>query len=355
MAINAADDSSSLEESHDWTPMPHPLEKGKMYATDPVTPSPLPAPLKPPIELVSPAITSAAPQGASARALGAPPGAVGWMGKTGKAKKGASFADVTAKATKKPSRAELPYQQSRITQHFQPATTTKLAKPPPPPTRPSVMLSLMNHILALTLQSHADSVIVPMLIEAINHDLATSPTHARVRVSAAKWMPKGNLVMFAGPGISCKTLFLTLPLLTQSVSWALLDDLVISSHLNIKWGKVLINSVPTSIIEGHPHAYLPVTCWQVLINNNPSLCPLKVCQLPSWVQHPSLFKPGLQSSLVLAYKDPDGSVIQSILAQCHLYAFGAQCKVVKWCQAPPSPIRHVIIHHTFFLVAHPIP
>ena len=29
----------------------------------------------------------------------------------------------------------------------------------------------------------------------------------------------------------------------------------------------------------------------------------------------------------------------SNLAQRYLYAFGAQCKVVKWRQAPPSPVR----------------
>jgi len=98
--------------------------------------------------------------------------------------------------------------------------------------------------------------------------------------------------------------------------------------------------VPTSVVEGHPHAHASATCWQVLINNNPSLHNLQVCQLPSWVRQPSLFQPGSQSSLVLAYEDPDGSITQSLLSQRHLYAFGAQCKVKKWRQPPPSPIRH---------------
>ena len=340
MAVDAADNGSSSEESRDRMPMPRPLEKGKMRATDPVTPSPLPAPYEPPIELASPAVTSAVLQGTSAGVPSAPPGAAGKAGKTGKAKKGASFADVAAKAAKKPGGAEPPHHQSKITQHFQPAATAKPAKPPPPPARPSVVLSLTNHTLTSTLQSHADSVVAPALVKAMNRDLAASPTHASVRVSAAKWTPKGNLVVFAGPSISCETLFLALPLLTQSVSQALPDDPAISSRLNVKWGKVLINSVPTGVIEGYPHMHLPATCWQVLIDNNPSLRPLKVCQLPSWVRRPSLFKPGSQSSLVLAYEDPDGSVTQSILAQRHLYAFGAQCKVVKWRQAPPSPVRH---------------
>jgi len=65
----------------------------------------------------------------------------------------------------------------------------------------------------------------------------------------------------------------------------------------------------------------------------------KVCQLPSWVCQPSLFQPGSQSSLVLAFKNPDGSITQSLLSQRYLYAFRAQCKVKKWCQPPPSPTR----------------
>ena len=89
--------SFSLEESCNQTPMPCPLEKGKMYTIDPDPPSPLPAPLEPPIELVSPAVTSVALQGMLARAPWGPlPGVVGQTGKTGKAKKGASFADVAA-------------------------------------------------------------------------------------------------------------------------------------------------------------------------------------------------------------------------------------------------------------------
>ena len=107
-------------------------------------------------------------------------------------------------------------------------------------------------------------------------------------------------------------------LLTATVSWVLPDDPKISSYLNVKWGKVLINSVPTSIVEGHPHTHSPPTCWQVLIDNNPSLHYLKVCQLPLWVCCPSLFKPGLQSSLVLAFEDPDGTIAPSLIYACHV-------------------------------------
>jgi len=316
-------DQDMVDDSHERTPMPRPLEKGKMRAVDPVTPSPLPAPSPAPIELVAPA---AAADAAAASAAGKKKG-----------KKAASFASVAAKAASKPGGVEPPRQQQKITQHFQ--TAPRPGKPPPPPVRPSVVLSLTHHTLTSTLQSHADSVVAPALVDAMNRALSSSPTHASVRVSAAKWTPKGNLVVFGGPGVSRDTLFHALPLLTSAVSRALPEDPAISSRLNVKWGKVLINSVPTGIVEGHPHAHQSATCWQVLIDNNPSLHNLRVCQLPSWVRQPSLFQPGSQSSLVLAFEDPDGSITQSLLSQRHLYAFGAQCKVKKWRQPPPSPIR----------------
>jgi len=100
---------------------------------------------------------------------------------------------------------------------------------------------------------------------------------------------------------------------------------MISSHLNVKWGKVLINSVPTGIVEGHPQAHSSATCWQMLINNNHFLCCLKVCQLPSWVHQPSLYTLGLSSSLVLTFEDPDGTITQSLFQACYLYAFSTQC------------------------------
>ena len=317
------DQDMADSDSHQRTPTPHPLEKGKMRQVDPVTPSPLPAPSPAPIELVTPA---AAATTAAAIAAGKKKG-----------KKAASFASVAAKAASKPGGVELPRQQTKITSHFQ--TAPRPGKPPPPPVWPSVVLSLTHHTLTSMLQSHADSVVAPALVDVMNRALSASPTHASVRVSAAKWTPKGNLVVFGGPGVSRKTLFHALPTLTSAVSQALPEDPAISSRLNVKWGKVLINSVPTGVVEGHPHAHAPATCWQVLIDNNPSLRNLRVCQLPSWVRRPSLFQPGSQSSLVLTYEDPDGSITQSLLSQRHLYAFGAQCKVKKWRQPPPSPIR----------------
>jgi len=105
---------------------------------------------------------------------------------------------------------------------------------------------------------------------------------------------------------------------------------------------VLINSVPTGVIEGHPHTHSPPTCWQVLIDNNPSFRNLKVCQLPSWVRRPSLYTLGSSSSLVLAFEDPDGTIAPSLIRACNVYAFGAQCCIKAWKQPPPSPAKHAV-------------
>jgi len=256
--------------------------------------------------------------------------------------KGETFAAVASKAASKPIGVEPPCRQTKITNTFRPAqTNAKPAKLPPPPTRPSLVLALTHHMLSTMLKAKAVSILAPALIEVCNNTLASNHIHANIWDSAAKWTPKGNLVMFASPGVSCDALFTTLYLLTTTVSWALPDNPKISSHLNVKWGKFLINSVSTGIIEGHPHMHSPPTCWQVLINNNPSLCNLKVCQLPSWVCHPSLFTLGLNSSLVLAFEDPDGTITPSLIHACNVYAFGAQCQVKAWKQPPPSPAKHV--------------
>ena len=193
-----------------------------------------------------------------------------------KGKKQASFAKVAVKAKTTPGPPNPPLGPK--------ATTAQIrAQNPPPPPRPSLVLSLMHHTLASTLCATA-ALAPPVLVNTCNTALSTDPTHTNVQVSAAKWTPKGNLVVFTGPGVSCDALFATSHVLTSAMSRALPDDPWISSHLNVKWGKVMINSVPTGISEGCPTAHSPAACWQSLIDNNPSLHHLKVCQLPSWVR-----------------------------------------------------------------------
>ena len=117
----------------------------------------------------------------------------------------------------------------------------------------------------------------------------------------------------------------------------------VSSHLNVCWGKVLINGVPTGILEGSPAAHSPSSCLQELLEHNSSLCPLKVTQLPSWVRPPRLFQPGLSSSLVVAFEDPDGTIAPSLIATRHFFCFGARVTVRRWRQPPPSKRPRVAV------------
>jgi len=322
-AVMASGDSPDMPSSHLHTPTPRPLEKGKMRALEPskvpgdltptpVVPSPLPAPSTAPINLVSPAVMVEA---------------------TGKkqGKPQASFAEVATKVKTAPGPPHPPLGPKALAAQLH-------ANNPPSPPRPSLVLSLTHHMLAQTLHTKTATA-PPLLVNVCNSTLSADLIHANVWVSAAKWTPKGNLVVFVGPGISHKVLFTTSPLLTTAVSRALPDEPSISSHQNVKWGKVMVNSVPTGVVEGHPHMHSPAACWQSLIENNPSLCNLKVCQLPSWVRQPSLYHPGLQSSLVFAFEDPDGTLAPSLIRARNVYAFGPSAMSCAGVTPPPLPCQ----------------
>jgi len=322
-AVMADSPSSRLR-----TPTPRPLEKGKMRALEPSeVPAVLaPAPVVPSLPPAPPAVLpSCVPVSDHARDRARPS-----VAQTKNGKK-ASFAEAAAKAASKPGPPKPPLgPKADLAQ--------RRSHDAPPPARPSLVLSLTHHTLVSTLRAKA-ALAPPVLVDACNAALSADPVHAFVRVSAAKWTPKGNLVVFAGPDVSRDALFATAHILTSAVSRVLPEDPAISSRLNVKWGKVLINLVPTGVSEGCPTAHSPAACWQELIVNNPSLRHLKVCQLPSWVRRPSLYHPGSQSSLVFSFEDPDGSIGPALIRARNVFAFGSQCRVSRWRYPPPSPAK----------------
>ena len=177
-------------------------------------------------------------------------------------------------------------------------------------------------------------VLAPSLVGVCNDALTSVLTFTSVKVSACRWTPKGNLVVFAGLDTSRDHLSATSHLLTSAVAALLPDASVhVSSRLNVRWGKVLINGVPTGTTEGSP-AHSPSVCLQDLLENNPSLRPLKVTQLPSWVWAPHLFQPGSSSSLVFAFEDPDNTIASSLITTRHLFCFGP----VSWSGAGNNPL-----------------
>ena len=230
---------------HLWTPTPQPERKGKMKeALLHLTAKPAPAPKAPPP-------TPSAPQKAPT-----------------------SY--TTAAAMSKPAKPALQGASKAKAQ-----TSAKPPKPAPPPPQPSLMLSLIGHMLDTTLKTQA-GVLAPGLVGVCNDALASVPTFTSVRVSACRWMPKGNLVVFAGLDTSRDQLSAASHLLTLAVAASLPDaSMHVSSHLNVRWGKVLVNGVPTGVMDDSSAAHSPSLCLQDLLENNPSLHPLKVTQLPS--------------------------------------------------------------------------
>jgi len=297
-----------------------PSEVPAVLAPAPVIPSLLPAPPA--------ALLSCVPISDHARDRARPSVAQTRNGKT------ASFAAVAAQAASKPGPPKPPLgPKADLAQ--------RRSHDAPTPARPSLVLSLTHHTLVSTLRAKA-ALAPPVLVDACNVALSADPTHANVRVSAAKWTPKGNLVIFAGPGVSRDVLFAASHLLTSAVSRVLPEDPAISSRRNVKWGKVLINLVPTGVSKGCPTTHSPAACWQDLIANNLSLRQLTVCQLPSWVRQPSLYQPGSQSSLVFSFEDPDSKISPALIRACHVYVFGSQCRVSQWRYPPPSPAKREV-------------
>ena len=285
---------------HLWTPTPQPERKGKMKeALLHLMLKPAPAPKVPPP-------TPLAPQ------------------------KAPTFYAAAA-AMSKPTKPTLQGASKAKAQ-----TSAKPPKPAPPPPRPSLMLSLIRHMLNTTLKMQA-SILAPGLVGVYNDALASVLTFASVQVSACRWTPKGNLVIFAGLDTSRDQLSAASHLLTSAIATSLPDvSTRVSSRLNVRWGKVLVDRVPTGITDDSSAAHSPSVCLQDLLENNPSLRPLKVTQLPSWVRAPCLFQPGSSSSLVFAFKDPDSTITPSLIAARHLFCFGARVMVRCWRQPPPS-------------------
>jgi hypothetical protein len=102
----------------------------------------------------------------------------------------------------------------------------------------------------------------------------------------------------------------------------------VTPQANVKWSKILINSVPVGKRTDHG-PWTPEECHHTLIAHNPSYAALKVTQKPSWVCPPSSLKENTRSSLVVTFEDPDGSVQRSLLSNKQLYLLGTRAKVSR--------------------------
>ena len=165
-----------------------------------------------------------------------------------------------------------------------------------------------------------------------------------VKILAARYTKKGNLVLTAHHNTSQAQLNNATPAI-KTIIGQLYNDVYqsipenITARANVKWSKVLINSVPVGITDSRG-PWTPDECHRALEAHNPSYAFLKVTQKPTWVRPPSTYQSGNRSSLVVAFEDPDGSVKQAILSNRQLYLLGVRAKVSRWKQAPhtsPTP------------------
>ena len=204
---------------HAVTPTPCLKEKGKMKAK--VTPSPAPPPTAPP---------TAQPPPASAPAPKAP------------------------KAMQKVHASHTPPS---------PPSYAKVAAPrparPKPVTRPSLVISLHNLQHHSMLQSLA-MLQAPHLVEICNEALGSEACYTSMRLSAAKWAPLGNLVVFAGPDTTLTQLQSAHHLITSAIKGTLPGTASLSSRPNIKWSKILIRSVPTGVTDCTSQAHFREEC-----------------------------------------------------------------------------------------------
>jgi hypothetical protein len=91
-------------------------------------------------------------------------------------------------------------------------------------------------------------------------------TPLQVLLATVRWTAKGNLVVTSGPNATLHTLQLAAPhigaILTSAFKFPSSKHLP-AAQPNIKWSKISINSVPTSVLNSC-RAYTPAECHDTL-------------------------------------------------------------------------------------------
>ena len=191
--------------------------------------------------------------------------------------------------------------------------------------------------LAQTQSAHAFRPRPVEICQLINDALMSSP-HQQVCITAVRWTAKGNLVVIGGHDIPLQHLQLAAPSISQAFANAYttaVNPIPPPTRANVKWSKLLINGLPTGASDTRG-AFTPEECHKSLAANNPMYTSLLITQKPSWVRPPTSYQAGTSSSLVVAFEDPDGENLKSLLAVRYLYALGTRATVKKWKQRTHS-------------------
>ena len=172
--------------------------------------------------------------------------------------------------------APLPAQKLSYAAVASAAATMVPPKPSPPP-RASLVISCPGSTSANSLVAQA-AMRADLMAYVCTEALAAQPAYANVQVSAAKWTPKGNLVVFAGPDTTHEQLLSASHILTSAVSsWLNTpESSCLVACANVKWSKVLINGVPLFAAGPAPGPASSAVCHASLVEHNPAYKALRV-------------------------------------------------------------------------------
>ena len=217
-------------------------------------------------------------------------------------------------------------------------------QPPPPKGNPSAQGKGPSHVNPPTFASTAASKARPSLVMElgaippdkqnvqditgyVNGKLSNSGL-VNVQLSAARYTKQGNLVLTAHHATIQSQFQQAIPLIKilvkqfySQANTPIPED--ITARPNVKWSKILINSVPVGISDSRG-PWTPNECNLALVAHNPFYASLTITQKPSWVRPPSTLKQGTLSSLVVAFEDPDGSARRTLLSSRQLFLLGTR-------------------------------
>jgi hypothetical protein len=155
-----------------------------------------------------------------------------------------------------------------------------------------------------------------------------------IKFSATRYNKKGNLVITAHHTTTQAQLNSVADDIKQYIEQTSDTHGIPATHpftarANVKWSKILINSVPVGITKDRG-PYTPEECHRSLIAHNPSYASFTITQKPSWVRPPSSLKLDTHSSFIVAFEDPDGNARRILLTSKQLYLLGTRAKVTRW-------------------------
>ena len=76
---------------------------------------------------------------------------------------------------------------------------------------------------------------------------------------------------------------------------------------NVRWSRMTLSHIYTSVGEDTPHAHSPEVIHEELTASNPNYAALMIRQLPLWTHNPENFRYGQISSVSFAFEDPNSS------------------------------------------------